>query len=107
MLIEDVINPVILTFDHGLAGMRDFFEHVEIGDAASAAGPDPSYGWNARVKMNFHPRLEHLQTRVAELVADLHGDMFDRMEREDWMPFQSADLLALVELEERGALGGQ
>jgi hypothetical protein len=105
MLVEGVIAPVILTFDHGLAGMRDFFEHVEIGEVAGAAGLDPRYGWNARVKRDFHPGLEQMEPRVAELVADLHGDMFDRMEKEDWMPFQSARLLALVEREECRVLG--
>jgi hypothetical protein len=105
MLVEGVVNPVILTFDQGLAGMRNFFEHVEVGEVASTAGLDPSYGWNARMNMNFHPRLEHMQSRVAEWLADLHGDMLKRMGKKDWMPFQSADLLMLVEREERLVLG--
>ncbi len=101
MQVPDVVDAVILTFDAGLAGMRDFFEHVGIGEIASATGDEAGYAWNSRVKANFHPRLEHLRTRVAKLAAGLHADMFIRLEERDMAAFDMERLLALIEREER------
>jgi hypothetical protein len=35
--VPDVTDAVILTFDSGLAGMRDFFEHLGVSGLASAS----------------------------------------------------------------------
>ncbi len=101
MQLPEVVEAVILTFDRGLAGMRDFFEHVEIDEVANTVDMDPSFGWNARVRMNFHPRLEHMKPRVAKLASDLHHDMFTRIAKKDFAARRKADLLAIVEREER------
>jgi hypothetical protein len=102
MQVPDVVDAVILTFDAGLAGMREFFEHVGIAEIASATGADPSgYAWNSRVKANFHPRLEHMRPRVAKLAAGLHSDMFARLEERDMAAFDMERVLALIEREER------
>ncbi len=102
MQVPEVVDAVILTFDAGLAGMRDFFEHVGIAEIASATGADPSgYAWNSRVKVNFHPRLAHMRPRVAKLAAGLHSDMFVRLEERDMGAFDMERLLALIEREER------
>jgi hypothetical protein len=100
------IETVILTFDRGLAGMRDFFEHVELGDLARIEGLEPGYGWNARLRMGFHPRLEHMRPRVAELAAGLHADMLARLAQRGTRAYPRSDLLAIVEAEERRLLGG-
>ena len=102
MQIADVPDVVILTFDHGLAGMRDFFEHVdELGDAARAAGLDPDYVGNARMKMDFHPALDYMRPRVTKLAADLHRDMFARIAERGSAAYPRADLVTIVEREER------
>lgn len=106
LLVADVPDAVILTFDRGLAGMRDFFEHVdELGDAAQAAGLDPILVGNARVMMDFHPALDYMKPRVAKLVADLHRDMFARMAERRGAAYPRADLVTNVEGEERLLLG--
>ncbi len=102
MQVADVADAVILTFDLGLAGMRGFFEHVdELGEAASAAGLDPSHVGNARVKLDFHPALEYMKPRVRELAADLHSDMFARRVDRGTVAYPRADLVAIAEREER------
>jgi hypothetical protein len=86
--------------------MRDFFEHVdELGDAARAAGLDPSHAGNTRVQMDFHPALDYMKPRVAELVARLHADMFTRMTVRGSASYPRTDLLEVVEREERLLLG--
>jgi len=106
MQIADVPDAVILTFDRGLAGMRDFFEHVdELGEAARAAGLDPGHVGNARVKLDFHPALEYMRPRVAKLAADLHRDMFARMTERGSTAYPRADLVTIVERQERLLLG--
>ena len=97
--VADVLDPVILTFDHGLAGMRDFFEHIRIGDL-DATGSHFGYAPNSRVNMKLHPRLGHLKPRVAELVAELHSDAVTRLEDGDTMAFDRERLRALIEREE-------
>jgi hypothetical protein len=102
MQVPKVADAVILTFDRGLTGMRDFFEHIdELADAARAAGLDPRHMGNARVKMDFHPALDHMRPRVAELAADLHSDMFARMATRGSAVYLRKDLLTIVEREER------
>jgi hypothetical protein len=80
--------------------MRAFFEHVEIGEVANTVDVDPRFGWNARLRMNFHPGLEHMKPRVAKLATDLHSDMFARLAERDSAARRRADLLAIVEREE-------
>lgn len=105
--VPGVVDPVILTFDVGLAGMRDFFEHVDVAEIASSTGAETSYAWNSRLKANFHPRLEHMRSKVAELAADLHGDMFIRLNENDEAAFDMEQLVALVEREERLVKGSR
>jgi hypothetical protein len=106
MQVADVPDTVILTFDRGLAGMREFFEHVdELGQAARAAGLDPNQVGNARVKMDFHPALEYTRPRVAKLAADLHRDMFARRAERGSAAYPRSDLPAIVEREEGLLLG--
>jgi hypothetical protein len=104
--ILDVPDTVILTFDRGLAGMRDFFEHIdELGEAARAVGLDPEYLGNARMKMDFHPALGYMKPRVAKLATDLHRDMFARIAERGSAAYPRADLVKIVEQEERLLLG--
>jgi hypothetical protein len=106
MQIADVPDAVIVTFDRGLAGMRDFFEHIdELGDAARAAGINPDHVGNARVKMDFHPALDYMRPRVAKLAADLHRDMFARIAGRVSAAYPREDLVMIVEREERLVLG--
>jgi len=42
-----------------------------------------------------------MRSRVAKLAADLHADMFIRLEERDMAAFDAERLLALVEREER------
>ena len=106
LLIADVPDAAILTFDRGLAGMRDFFEHVdELGEAAQAAGLDPDLVGNARVMMDFHPALDYMKPRVAKLVADLHRDMFARMAERRGAAYPREGLVEIVEREERLLIG--
>jgi hypothetical protein len=100
MQVPDVVDVAILTFDRGLAGMRDFFEHVGVAEFASGAAADATYAWNSRVKLDLHPGLKHMRERVAELAADLHTDMFMRLAEKDTSAFDEARMLALVEREE-------
>jgi len=101
MDVPDVVDAVILTFDRGLAGMRDFFEHIGIAEIASAAELDADYVANARVKMDLHPRLGYMRPRVAKLAAELHSGMFSRLAKRDTAAFDMKRLLALVKREER------
>jgi len=103
--IADVPDAVILTFDRGRAGMRDFFEHVdELGEAARGAGLDPNQVGNARVTMEFHPALDYMRPRVAKLTADLHRDMFARRAERGSAGYRSG-LVTIVEREELLLLG--
>jgi hypothetical protein len=105
--VPGVVDAVILTFDAGLAGMRDFFEHVDVAEIASTAGAETSYAWNSRLKANFHPRLEHMTPKVEKLAADLHEDMFIRLEKKDGAAFDVQRLVALVEREEQLVRGSR
>jgi len=100
MQVPQVIDVAILTFDRGLAGMRNFFEHISIAEIASGAEADSGFAWNSRVKLDLHPGLKHMRGRVAELAGDLHTDMFLRLAEKDTSAFDEARLLALVEREE-------
>jgi hypothetical protein len=102
--VPDVADAVILTFDAGLAGMRDFFEHVGTSELASTINDEPEFVWNARVKMELHPRLEYLRPRLAKLAAGLHNDMFTRIAARDTGAFDTERLLALVVEEEERLL---
>lgn len=104
--MADAIEAVILTFDRGLAGMREFFEHFELGDLARIEGLEPGHAGNVRLRMVFHPGLEHMRPRVAELAAGLHADMLARLAQWDTKGYARPDLLAIVEAEERLVLGG-
>jgi hypothetical protein len=104
MQLPEVIEAVILTFDRGLAGMRDFFEHVEPGEVANTVDVDPRFGWNARLRMNFHPGLEHTKPRVAQLATHLQADMFERLAQPATRVRHRADVLAIVEREEHRLL---
>jgi hypothetical protein len=100
--VPDVADAVILTFDTGLARMRDFFEHIGVSELASVMNEDePDFVWNARVKMDLHPRLEYMRPRIAKLAAGLHSDMFTRIGERDTSAFDMKRLIALVEHEER------
>jgi hypothetical protein len=109
--LHDVPDAVILTFDSGLAEMRQFFEHV---DATEALGFDDVGGaapWNARLNMQLHPGLKHVQPRIDRLFADLHDDVLSRLSRGEYGSAFAGDLQALVREEERlliapGARGG-
>jgi hypothetical protein len=105
--VPGVIDTVILTFDAGLAGMRDFFEHVDVAEIASSTGAEMGYAWNSRLKANFHPRLEHKRSQVAKLAADLHRDMFIRLEEKDAAAYDVKRLVALVEREEQLVRGSR
>lgn len=108
MEVPDVADVVILTFDRGLAGMRDFFEHVdELQEADGTADLDSSRVGKARMKMNFHPALDHMKARVAHLAGELHTEMFARIAGPDTAASPEADLLALIEREEQLLLGGR
>jgi hypothetical protein len=104
MQLPEVVEAVILTFDRGLAGMRDFFEHVEPGEVANAVDVDPRFGWNARLRMNFHPGLEHAKPRVAQLATLLQDEMFERLAQPESAVRHGADVLAIVEREEHRLL---
>jgi hypothetical protein len=99
--IADAVDAVILTFDRGLAGMRDFFEHFRVSAPSAAGGPERGYAPNTRVMMNLHPRLYHIKPRVERLATELHLDMFARMAENDGGPYRRADLDTIVEREER------
>lgn len=103
--MAEAVEAVILTFDRGLAGMRDFFEHVELGDLVAIEEMGPGHGANARLRMSFHPGLEHMRPRVAELAAGLHADMLARLAQRDNRAYLRLDLLTIVEEEERRVIG--
>ncbi len=99
--VPDVADVAILTLDRGLAGMRDFFEHVEIAELASGADAGPDFVWSSRVKLDLHPSLEHMRPRVDELADALHSDMLTRLATDDTSALDRRRQLALVEREER------
>lgn len=99
--VPGVLDAVILTFDAGLAGMRDFFEHLDVAEIASSAASETNYAWNSRLKANYHPRLEHMRPKVEELAIGLHEDMFVRFEKMDEAAFDPEWLARLVEREEK------
>jgi hypothetical protein len=99
--LDDVPNAVMLTFDHALAEMRQFFEHVdttEVLDFDDAGGAPP---WNARLNMQIHPGLKHVQPRIDRLFEHLHEDVLSRLSRGDYGSAFDGDLEALVSDEER------
>ncbi len=101
MQIADIPDAVILTFDRGLAGMRNFFEHIDdLDEAARAVGRKSPYVRTARVKMDFHPALDYMRPRVAKLAANLQDVMFARFAERGTTPYPSADLVKIVEREE-------
>jgi hypothetical protein len=99
--IAAVSDAVILTFDRGLAEMRGFFEHVDIAEVGIE--DSDRVPWNAIVRMQFHPGLEHMRPRVEELTAELHEYALRRISRSEpgiW----HRNLRPLIEHEERRLL---
>jgi hypothetical protein len=104
--LPTVFDAVILTFDRGLAEMREFFEHVDINEIPEASNRGDGVAWNARVRMEpLHPRLEYMKPYLAGWIADLHRDAAARLAAEDFRAGLD-DLRELVLGEEQLLLAG-
>jgi hypothetical protein len=107
--VAGVNEVVILTFDQGLAALRECFEHLDTrGFGADLRAETPPSVFNARVLMEYHPRLSHLKPRVAKLIAELHADTLMRRIEGDSLVFSEFEqrVLELIEREERQLLRG-
>jgi hypothetical protein len=103
--LPTAFDAVILTFDRGLAEMREFFEHVDTDEIPWASSRGDGIAWNSRARLEpLHPRLEHMRPRLIGWVEDLHQDAVVRLAQGD-LPGLDA-LQKLVGLEEQQLLAG-
>ena len=101
--LPTAFDAVILTFDRGLAEMREFFEHVDTDEIPWADSRGDGTTWNGRARLEpLHPRLEHLGPRLAGWVEDLHQDAVVRLAQGHLNGLD--DLRKLVEAEEQQLL---
>lgn len=103
--LPTAFDAVVLTFDRGLAEMREFFEHVDTDEIPWAGSRGDGIAWNSRARLEpLHPRLEHMRPRLIGWVEDLHQDAVVRLAQGD-LPGLDA-LQKLVRLEEQQLLAG-
>jgi hypothetical protein len=102
--VPGVHNSVILTFDEGLAGLRGFFEHIDLPTPQGREQAARPSSLNARVRMDFHPGLEHMRPRVVKLTAALHADALARIASAGGFVGHDERILALIEGEEQDLL---
>jgi hypothetical protein len=103
--LPTAFDAVILTFDRGLAEMREFFEHVDTDETPWASTRGDGMAWNSRARLEpLHPRLEHMRPRLVGWVEDLHQDAMVRL-AQGYLPGLD-DLRELVRVEEQQLLAG-
>ncbi|HEX3434901.1 MAG TPA: hypothetical protein VHT25_12670 [Solirubrobacteraceae bacterium] len=103
--LPTAFDAVILTFDRGLAEMREFFEHVDTDEIPWASTRGDGMAWNSRARLEpLHPRLEHMRPRLVGWVEGLHQDAVVRL-AQGYLPGLD-DLRELVRVEEQQLLAG-
>ena len=97
----DVTEPVLLTFDAGIARMYEFFRHVGRGPIPADLGAEPMYGFHVATHLDLHPRLSHYRPRVEHWLAELQADMFARVTHGEFLADRHAEMNAIAEREEQ------
>jgi hypothetical protein len=104
---QDVIEPVLLTFDAGLARMYDFFRHAGRGPIPADAEAEPLHGFYVATRVDLHPRLNHLQPRIEHWLEELQADMFARVAQGSFLAYRHEEMNAIAEREEQLLLAAQ
>jgi hypothetical protein len=104
--LPTAFDAVILTFDRGLAEMREFFEHLDTDEILLASSRGDGITGNSRARLEpLHPRLEYMRPRIVGWIEDLHQDAAVRLTQGELRGLD--DLQELVRVEEQLLLAGE
>jgi hypothetical protein len=95
-----IMEPVLLTFDAGLAAMFDFLRHVSFEPITPGAGPGTLVGSLVATRLDLNPRLVHLQREIDERRQELQAAALDRASRGQRLEARADEIGALVDHEE-------
>jgi hypothetical protein len=104
-LEDEVMEPVLLTFDTGLAQMFDYLTHAGMGPILPEGGPDSPHGFLVAAYTDLHPRLAHLGPKIDKWRAELEHDARERISRGLVLSDRFDEMGALADAEERRLLG--
>jgi hypothetical protein len=99
-LDSHTVEPVLLTFDKGLASLYELMRYVGFGRLPDEAGADAGYALYVASKTDLHPRLGHLKERIEEWQRQLQEGMFLRAAQERRFRTRTAEITSAVEREE-------
>lgn len=94
-------EPVLLTFDQGLAGLYDLTRYVGVVPAGGDGNGDGEHWFMVATKLNLHPRLAYLKPRVADWYEQARRDMMDRHAQGRNILERGPEFVLIAELEER------
>ena len=95
-----IVEPVLLTFDAGLAAMFDFLRHASFQPLTPAAGPDTPIGSLVASRLDLRPRLAQLQPQIDEWRQELRASALDGASRGQWLETRADEISAMVDREE-------
>lgn len=94
-------EPVLLTFDKGLAGLYDLARYVGMVPVPGEAGENGEHWFIVGTKLNLHPRLAHLKPRVEEWYERARDDMMERHVQGRDILERGPEFASIAEREER------
>lgn len=105
-LMDDVLEPVLLTFDAGLAEMQHYFRHVGMTSVLPDAGPDDPVSFLVTLRLDLNPRLQHLRPHLEGLLREVQGGLFTRATKGEWLFARTDEMSELAVKEEQRLLRG-
>jgi hypothetical protein len=99
-LDSHTVEPVLLTFDKGLASLYELMRYVGFGPLPGEAGADAGYAFYVASNLDVHPRLGHLTSRVEEWHRQLQDGMISRSVQKRPFRTRRAEITSAVEDEE-------
>lgn len=100
VLEEDILEPVLLTFDAGMAAMFNFFRHVGVGPILADVGEDGPQAFLVATRVEFHPQLSHLREDVNHWLLGLQADAQERARRGELLDLRAEEFSRLADTEE-------
>jgi hypothetical protein len=100
ILDSHTVEPVLLTFDKGLASLYELMRYVGFGPLPEAAGADAGYAFYVASSTDLHPRLGHLRERIEEWKHQLQEGMIARSAAGRQFRTRTEEITSAVEHEE-------
>lgn len=100
VLEDTVMEPVLLTFDRGLADMFDYLRHAGIGSMLPDGGPESPQGFLMATRLELHPSLAHLGPRIDQWRREIESDARDRIRAGRALHLRAEEFAALADSEE-------